>query len=72
MDWKHKQVVVIEGVPTYVCRRCGEGYLEPEVSRALDEIAQPLIIQPSADAPQPVARVKFSAAPAKRKKAVAA
>jgi YgiT-type zinc finger domain-containing protein len=68
--WKGKRVVVIEEVPTYVCRKCGEGYFEPDVSRALDEIAQPLIIQAPTDAPHPLARVKFSAAPTKRKKAV--
>jgi len=70
--WKCQQIVVIEDVPMHVCRKCGEGYLEPETSRALDEIAQPLIIQAPADAPQPLARVHFQTSGAKRKKTVAA
>jgi YgiT-type zinc finger domain-containing protein len=36
------KAIIIEDIPTIVCRNCGLSYLTPEVSRKIDEIrAQP-------------------------------
>lgn len=32
------KAIIIEEIPTIVCRKCGLSYLAPEVSRRIDEI----------------------------------
>ncbi len=32
------KVVVIKGIPVYICEECGEAYFMPEISRKIDKI----------------------------------
>ncbi|AIG98387.1 YgiT-type zinc finger domain protein [Archaeoglobus fulgidus DSM 8774] len=32
------KVVVIKGIPAYICEECGEAYFTPEISRKIDKI----------------------------------
>ncbi|PIX47635.1 MAG: hypothetical protein COZ06_24790 [Armatimonadetes bacterium CG_4_10_14_3_um_filter_66_18] len=66
-DWKRQQTVTIEDVPMHVCQDCGEAYMEPETSRALDEIAQPLLLGASGAEAQPLARLRFLSSPARER-----
>jgi len=39
LRWKEK-LFVLENVPIGVCQQCGEKFLKPEVSKAIDRILQ--------------------------------
>ena len=39
LRWKGK-LFVLENVPIGVCRQCGEKFLQPEVSKKIDQILQ--------------------------------
>ena len=37
-NWWGEQLVLIENVPAWVCRNCGEQYFDADICRRLDEL----------------------------------